>query len=48
MKKLFLFLLVAVLMASCAAPRQVGHTKEAARSHRNNANRVGTQFIGIR
>lgn len=49
MRKLLLILLAAAFLTSCAGPRhQVGQTKEASKSKRYNANRVGNQFIGIR
>ncbi len=48
MKKTF-YLLIAIIFLSCSSGRHsVGQTREAAKSQRNAANRVGTQFIGIK
>lgn len=41
-------LAVVLIFSSCAGPRGVGNTREAAKSQRYNQNRVGIQFIGVR
>ncbi len=48
MKSKMLLLAIALLLAGCANTRQVGQTKEAAKGQRDAANRVGSQFNGVR
>jgi hypothetical protein len=47
--RLLFYILISIAIVSCHSGRHhVGNTREAAKSQRNAANRVGTQFIGIK